>query len=287
MNQDQRSAKALVLGGGGPVGASWESALLHRLGTAGFTVSENDVVLGTSAGSVAGAWLIMSPDELIALPERMRARAKWHAEQSAHRGTGSASMLSLMAEKRTDDVDSARSVGQAALKAIPPIPAEKAAELWRAATPKGLWPPNLRIAAVDAGTGLAHAWSVGDDIPLPVAIAASTAAPGAAPPVEVAGAVWVDGGVRSGTNADLVLEAAGRTSGGKVLIVACSPSDDIAREESLLTEQGYDVRVLLSEAYYRKPTDLLDARFIDAAVEAGARQARDAAVDLVKWWTED
>jgi NTE family protein len=114
-----------------------------------------------------------------------------------------------------------------------------------------------------------------------VAVACSTAAPGAAPPVVVADATWVDGGVRSGTNADLVENTGGA---GKVLIVAPMPADDIEREQAILASRGHDVKVVIAERFYQKAVDLLDPRFIDAAVAAGARQAREIAADLAQWW---
>ncbi|MEV6898971.1 hypothetical protein [Amycolatopsis sp. NPDC051372] len=69
--------------------------------------------------------------------------------------------------------------------------------------------------------------------------------------------------------------------------MACRPADDIAREQAILTERGYDVRVLVSDPYYRKPTDLLDSRFVDAATQAGTQQGREVAEDLGKWWNAD
>jgi NTE family protein len=47
----------LVLGGGGPVGIGWYAGLLVGLSDAGVDLNRADVVLGTSAGAVAGAWL--------------------------------------------------------------------------------------------------------------------------------------------------------------------------------------------------------------------------------------
>jgi hypothetical protein len=52
---------ALVLGGGGPVGAAWLSAALNELAAAGLPPAESGVVLGTSAGAVSDAWLTMDP----------------------------------------------------------------------------------------------------------------------------------------------------------------------------------------------------------------------------------
>src|SRR5688500_8760504 len=52
---DQRTA--LVLGGGGITGIAWEIGLLAGLAEAGTDLSDADLVVGTSAGSVVGAQL--------------------------------------------------------------------------------------------------------------------------------------------------------------------------------------------------------------------------------------
>lgn len=44
----------LVLGGGGITGIAWELGMLHGLATHGLDLSNADVVVGTSAGSVVG-----------------------------------------------------------------------------------------------------------------------------------------------------------------------------------------------------------------------------------------
>jgi NTE family protein len=50
--------RALVLGGGGPVGIGWEAGLIVGLADAGVVVWESDAVIGTSAGSAVGAQLM-------------------------------------------------------------------------------------------------------------------------------------------------------------------------------------------------------------------------------------
>ncbi|MFI5610320.1 patatin-like phospholipase family protein [Amycolatopsis sp. NPDC051903] len=284
-------AKALVLGGGGPVGASWEAMVLLELGTAGLSAADCDVVVGTSAGAIVGAWLTMRPHGLAALPDRMRERAAWHADRATNGRSDRDKLTRLLAKKSEAGAPSMVAIAQAAVEAEPPLSTAEAEALWKLGSPEGSWPRNLAMASVNVKTGEAHTWSADDEIPVAVGIACSTAAPGVAPAVDAAGAVWVDGGVRSATNADLILNAANGhgdllPSGGKVLIVACRPADDIARENSILTQHGYDVRVLVSDPYYQKPADLLDSRFIDAATEAGRQQGRKAAGDLKAWWNE-
>jgi NTE family protein len=298
MNQQPLDAQvapmnAVVLGGGGPAGAAWTSALLHGLVTAGIPLSESDVVVGTSAGAVVGAWLTIQPDGLPSVVGLMRDRAAWHAA-NAGSGRGDMSLLRRMAEGSGRGPDAALSIAQAAIAAIPPITADQAEGLWKAALPEGTWPRRLRIVAVNAGTGAARAWSAQDEIPLSVAVAGSTAAPGAAPPVTVADSVWVDGGVRSGTNADLLVDPADgngsaragyHTGPGRVLIVAPMPSDDLAREEAVLVAAGHRVRVITPGPAGRG-LNPFDPRSIDLAADAGSGQAREISADLAEWWGE-
>ena len=50
-------SRALVLGGGGPVGIGWQAGLLAGLADSGVMLRQADLVVGTSAGSVVGAQL--------------------------------------------------------------------------------------------------------------------------------------------------------------------------------------------------------------------------------------
>ncbi|HEY4459670.1 MAG TPA: patatin-like phospholipase family protein [Pseudonocardiaceae bacterium] len=268
---------ALVLGGGGPVGAAWTAGLLHGLIGAGVPVAESDVVVGTSAGAVVGAWLTMRPSELLTVPEVMRERAAWHV-RNAEAGRRDHNLTGRMLNQLGQTAQSPRDLAQAAIAAIPPISTDEAIALWQQFLPDGAWSPRFRAVAVNADTGLAHAWSAEDGIPVPVGVACSTAAPGVAPPVTVAGAAWVDGGVRSATNADLIVEL---SAPGRALVVSPMPSEDITRERADLEARGYQVRVIVAEPFYRTPLDLLDAGFIDAGRDAGARQAVALAKELL------
>jgi NTE family protein len=52
-----RVTRALVLGGGGPLGVGWQAGLLTALIDAGMPLGDADFVVGTSAGSIVGAQL--------------------------------------------------------------------------------------------------------------------------------------------------------------------------------------------------------------------------------------
>lgn len=282
---------ALVLGGGGPAGVSWMSAFLDGLASLGLSVNGFDVVMGTSAGAVAGAWLTMQPQSLPLVPERMRERAITHLD-AVRDGKVDKSLMQRALNRSAQGRESTLEIAQAAVAAISPVSAGEAESAWRAALPAGAWPRQFKVTAVNAHTGLATVWSARDGIPLAVAVASSTTAPGVAPPVHVAGSVWVDGGVRSTTNADMLAESAGNddqeragyaTGSGKVVILAPRPTNNLALEEKLLGERGHRVRVITAEPFYKTPADLLDPRVIDMAAATGSSQARDLAAELKAW----
>src|SRR5579875_1836531 len=54
--------RAVVLGGGGPVGIGWEAGVLVGLSRSGVDLSSADSTIGTSAGSVVGYALASGSD---------------------------------------------------------------------------------------------------------------------------------------------------------------------------------------------------------------------------------
>src|SRR5947207_14701964 len=56
------ATRALVLGGGGPVGIAWESGLVAGLAQGGVDLAQADFTMGTCAGSFVGARLALGAD---------------------------------------------------------------------------------------------------------------------------------------------------------------------------------------------------------------------------------
>src|SRR5215472_4498178 len=56
-----RRSRALVLGGGGPVGRAWELGLMDGFARQGIDLGIADLIIGTSAGAVVGARLALKP----------------------------------------------------------------------------------------------------------------------------------------------------------------------------------------------------------------------------------
>lgn len=221
--------RALVLGGGGPVGIAWESGLIAGLERGGVRLADADRIVGTSAGSVVGAQLALgaSGADLAATQRQQFARdpkADVHraASDDATKARAPAPDLSaLMAlfarrpagtgatgpdgEAEAQQQRAWRQeVGQFALAARTIAPEAFIASFGRIAG--SAWPQrDYRCTAIDATTGAFRVWTAADAVPLGAAIASSCAVPGIYPCIPIAGARWYDGGLRSATNADVAL----------------------------------------------------------------------------------
>lgn len=206
----------LVLGGGGVVGIAWEIGVLAGLQRAGaLDPATVDAIVGTSAGSVVGTRLALGHDLEAMVAEQLEAPAPPRAEGDGERPRGDMSVVMEIfgelrkAPKVTPEV--AKVVGQKAMDA--PTPPE---DRWIASFETTLggagasWPEgrDLRIAALDCHTGERRMWTGADaaTVPLATAVASSCAVPGMFPTVAINGSRYTDGGVWSGTNADVLLE---------------------------------------------------------------------------------
>ena len=138
------------------------------------------------------------------------------------------------------------------------------------------WPDHRQIVtAVSAATGQFRTFTAHSHVDFVAAIGASCAVPGVWPPVEIDGEFFIDGAVRSPTNATL---AAGYS---KVLVIAPAEpglAGGLARELSRLGD-GTVSEVIAADpralaAFGPNP---LDARVGPAAAIEGRRQGREAA----------
>lgn len=222
MGTGDKPRRGLVLGGGGMLGAAWTTAALAVLAEdVGWDPREAEMIVGTSAGSVIAALLGAgaSAEDLLrhqltgrlgdgvlstvdfdyataaggAVPERPRIRV------------GSRHLLARSARHPrsyppTAVFAAALPVGRGSLAGISDMVA-------------GLpsvdgWSPNpaLRVVALDYDTGVRTVFG-GPDAPpatLAEAVAASCAIPGWFAPVEIGGHRYVDGGMWSATNVDVL-----------------------------------------------------------------------------------
>ncbi|MEU3774500.1 patatin-like phospholipase family protein [Streptomyces sp. NPDC032472] len=275
---------ALVLGGGGLTGVGWESGILYGLAQAGVDLAAGaDLVVGTSAGSLVGAQLasgLLTPQELY---ESQLGDAA--GEPVARFGAGLIARYAVAMLRSRDAVAYRRRVGALALAAHTGGEEERRTVL-RARLGSPDWPGRrLLVTAVDALTGELTAFDKDSGASLLDAVSASCAVPGVWPPVTVGGRRFIDGGIRSATNADL---AAGYS---RVVIVApitlgsaLVPSP--AAQAAKLRAAGARVLLITPSAQARKAfgRNLLDPARRDPAARAGLAQAAEHAAEAAAVW---
>lgn len=274
---------ALVLGGGGLTGVGWEAGMLYGLARAGVDLTGADLVVGTSAGSVVGAQLtsgLLTPQELYE-----RQLGDPGGELPAKLGASLIGRYALAMVRSRDAQCYRRRIGAFAL-AAETEPEGARRKVLEARLVSHDWPERrLVVAAVDALTGELAAFERGSAAGLVDAVSASCAVPGVWPPVTVAGRRFIDGGIRSATNADLasgyarvVILAPMATGAGLIP----SPAAQAAR----LREAGAKVLLITPSSQARKVfgRNVLDPARRDPAARAGLQQAAEHVEQAREVW---
>lgn len=196
----RRVKRALVLGGGGVAGIAWELGVLLGLAEAGVEVAgEADLLVGTSAGAVVAAQ-VGSGILLRQLVERQSAHD--HGEIDA---PGATAILPpagspTLSEPAREQVW--REIGEAAVAAGTVGESTRRAVI-EARLPSRVWPDRSLLITAVSINGAFTVFDKDSGVSLVDAVAASCALPGVWPPVTIGDQRYLDGGVRSGTNADL------------------------------------------------------------------------------------
>jgi NTE family protein len=240
--------RALVLAGGGVAGIAWELGVLRGIADVDpdlvVSLRSADVVIGTSAGSAVAAQITTGVliDNLYSAQlseESSELEVEMNLEELMARFVRAATGA-------TGPEDMRRRIGALALE-TPTVSESIRHAAIAARLPETSWPSStLLLTAVDAHTGQPTVFTKESGVDLVDAVAASCAVPGIWPPVTIHGHRYIDGGVRSATNADL---AAGCD---RVLVVtptqatAPQPWGDLDLEISQLSPA--DVQVLYANA---------------------------------------
>jgi NTE family protein len=275
------SRRALVLGGGGVTGIAWETGLLAGLAEAGIDLTSAEVVVGTSAGSVVGAQILSGRaiEDLYAVQ-----LADATGEIAATMGLSVMLRFAITLGWPGDEQRGRARLGHAAMKART-VPESERRAVIEQRLPGRSWPERrLLITAVDAETGEARVFDRDSGVPLPDAVAASCAVPLVWPPITIDGRRYMDGGMRSGTNADLA------TGCDRVVVLA--PITFALRRSGRIASQlgslGSSVRsvVVRPDAQARKAIggNTLDPAHRAASARAGRAQAASVADAVASVW---
>jgi NTE family protein len=285
--------RALVLGGGGPVGVAWESGLAAGLADDGIAWHDADLIVGTSAGSIVGCRLALGMDPAATLPviSQPLPIADDVPAAMAEMMTTWASALASAGPPEEARVALGRLAESVTLDEESFIGVEVFAEV-----KDRDWPDKFRCTTIDTQTGAFRVWDAGSGVPLARGVASSCAVPGVFPAVTIGAARYMDGGMRTPLNADL---AAGHDA---VIVVSCLPlalpegfSDPVFDALSALIEAELSavrasgaVEVVVPGEEFLEVSgwgaNLMDPASAPAAYQAGLRQAAVEAPRLRSLW---
>ncbi|MER5863003.1 patatin-like phospholipase family protein [Kitasatospora sp. NPDC002040] len=272
--------RALALGAGGPVGAAWMAGLACGLRRGGVDLGEADLIVGTSTGAIIGAVLATGQDPgRLATPVRP-ADSNSTPPQVDGRRLGEA--FAVLGTAASNPAEAWRRVGQIAL-AAETGPEQAHVVRMRAMAGTDQWPDRkLLITATDAETGEQKVFDRTSGAPLACAVAASTAFPGIYPPITINGRRYMDGSLRSATNAALA-------AGARTLVVIDPQAHLFPREllHQELAAAGARTVVTVEpdpESIRAFGSNLNDRTAWEPAYQAGLRQAAAAAEQLRLAW---
>jgi NTE family protein len=302
--QSQKSAdkktRALVLSGGGPICEAWQAGLIVGMAENGVDLSTVDLIVGTSAGSIVGAQLALSraPSSMPAFEVARQASmppppppgAKSPAPTLDENYLGK-KLGELAAGKRPPDQVRAE-IGAWALSAHAVMSEDAFVSIYTSIFPDRGWTQiPFECVAVDAHDGSTRIFSKVSGVGLARAVASSCAVPGIFPPVTIDGHRYIDGGMRSLTNADLA-------KGYRVVIVVDfndpSRRSEIGksfgaladRELKILRDSGSTVEYVAPDAATLAAfgPNRQDPTRRKAAFAAGSKQGRIEAQKLNSIW---
>lgn len=244
-------SKALVLSGGGPLAVAWQCGLIAGLARSGIDLRDADFFLGTSAGAIVSAQITTGHDP-VSLAEGILVESRHRpkeAQNLPYSKTAIARLPELFAKGQTGDHGRAE-VGAYALEAPTSDSLAAYVERMSSIVDADSWPETIGVVVVEAANGKAKVLRKDCGISLGTAVAASCSLPGLTPPVLVSGEYFMDGGLRSSANADLI----GRFD--TVLIMSFVPPGPVGqRMTSRVTAQADELVAIGAHVLVITPDD--------------------------------
>jgi NTE family protein len=297
---DPGRRRGIAFGGGGEWFVAWTLSFLSTARAHGVDLSGADVTVGTSAGSLVGAFL--TGGRLGRGEDEMEALAHHPAllERMVKTPTGSPSQqraAGLLAGATSTDPETIVAIGRAAMASRNP-----AVDAYRRSLRLMLgrhdWPsPAHHVTAVDCYTGERVVIDHEAGVPIATACAASSSLPGVNGPVWIGDRLCMDGGVgTSSTHSDLL---AGTERAVIFSMMSLTPEEAAARSGSFgfaervhpgtarrevdeLTAAG--TRTLLVAANPGPGIDFMNPRELRGAIDDGAARATAMIDELTDVW---
>ncbi|MEZ5939038.1 MAG: patatin-like phospholipase family protein [Hyphomonadaceae bacterium] len=283
------TVRALVLGGGGPLGIAWETGVLAGLAEGGVSFADLDLVLGTSAGSVVGSQIAAGKS-----PQAMADAELGYARHSAAAAPASPPDLTpllafMMRFPPTGEPDLGlrRELGAYSLGSQTIAEDAFIDVLTSMGLPES-WPDGFACTAVDTASGEFHVWRKQDGVALPRAVASSCSVPGIYPAISINDRKWMDGGMRASVNLD---KAAGCKRVLALAVIPVAMAEPIMRgrvehEGEAVTEAGGRYELVSPDAAAMEAfgPNLMDGSRREPALKAGLEQGRREAERVKAFW---
>lgn len=291
--------RALVLSGGGPVGIAWETGVAAGMAEAGVDLRDADFFIGTSAGSFVGAQLASGRDPRSLAAAQLARAGSSSAPENRQAGPDMTKLMEVLGKLYTadDPIEARKEVGAFAL-AAQTLPEDGFIKTF--GHMPGSWPSKrYACTAVDTATGDFQVWDNDSAVDLAHAVASSCSVPGVYPPITINGRRYMDGGMRSGTCADLakgydrvivviVRAGAGAAAPAGPVNMAEAQQKRLEAELKVLTDNGSAVELIVpdEESAAAMGINLMSFGARAAASEAGQRQGKIEAERLRAFWLE-
>jgi len=278
--------RALVLGGGGVAGIAWELGVLTALQDAGVDLDAADLVVGTSAGSVVGTFVRYGGVQQ-AYDQQHAPVPTTYEEPVPIDGEDFQQRIGAVLEGATSDQDARARLGHLAQQTTTGQTDDERVATFTETLPATEWPAKpLALTTIDATDGTFRVLTAADGVPLARAVAASCSVPLVWSPVGIEGRPYIDGGLRSATNADV---AAGYE---RVLVVACGaegpsplgPWLDVAVEGLRAAGSSVEVVVADSTAQQAFGANSLSLSTQAPSADAGRAQGGAVAEGIAAFW---
>jgi NTE family protein len=292
--------RGIAFGGGGEWFVAWTLSFLATAKRHGVDLGSADITIGTSAGSIVGAFL--SDDRLWRGTTEMDILASHPAllARMVRTSTGHASQrraAEVLAEATSTERASVIEIGRAAM-ASRNAPVDGYERSLRLMLGRGDWPsPAHHVTAVDCYTGERIVIDHQSGIPIATACAASSSLPGVNGPVWLGDRYCMDGGIgTSSTHADLLAgveravifsmmsltsQQAAALTGSFGFAERLHPGT-AQREADDLASAG--TRTLLVAANPDPEIDFMDPAQLAGAIDDGRARAASLIEDLAAVW---
>ncbi len=289
--------RAVVIGCGGVLGIAWSIGLVTALVRDGVSVDHSDLWIGASAGSVVAAKLACGfPIEEL-FEEQVNGTAASHEVFQPYSQSEADAKNQILFDKVRGNLTQARQrIGAWALRRNTPSQQARRSIIAQRLQHAD-WPAKqLHIVSVNAMSGEPQIWNRHNsasplalhNVSLVDAVAASCAVPGVWPPVQLRGEHFIDGGLRSMTNADLAASAR------RVLVISPQGYSDgnpvsghLRSELKVLQSRGSNVQVIAPDAASLEAigANILDPSRCAQVATTALRQGHATAATVARLWS--